>query len=322
MKTIGREQQHLKLILSESKEQTACSMEAIAFGKGSLSLLISATALVDVYGELSVNEWNGVRKPQLLLQDISVPQTQLFDWRGAKDFEKRWTEVASRSLSIHSSSGAEKTKKSTVGVVVFNEAEKSQLPSSFTMLGCSIWLAGTSGNVQPLNSFARDTTFALCRDIIYYYLPSSLKSLQISLSQASGVERIYTLFHDSDPAQNTSIPSRELFKSVYGTIQQKPNIDMNSLSVSFSKRSGLTPSMIRFILDVFEELGLIAQSGQKYSCTLTPQKRELSSSLQYQQRLQRQEVEQTLLYGSAQDLSQWILQQTDKPQKPSIEAYA
>jgi single-stranded-DNA-specific exonuclease len=80
--------------------------------------------------------------------------------------------------------------------------------------------------------------------------------------------------------------------------------------------------MIRFILDVFEELGLIAQSGQKYSCTLTPQKRELSSSLQYQQRLRRQEVEQTLLYGSAQELSRWILPQAANPQKASIEAYA
>jgi single-stranded-DNA-specific exonuclease len=97
---------------------------------------------------------------------------------------------------------------------------------------------------------------------------------------------------------------------------------MNSLSVSFSKRSGLTPAMIRFILDVFEELGLIAQEDQKYSCTLSPQKRELSTSNHYQQRLQRQEVEQTLLYGSARDLSRWILPQIVAQQKASIEAYA
>jgi single-stranded-DNA-specific exonuclease len=142
------------------------------------------------------------------------------------------------------------------------------------------------------------------------------------LSLATGVERIYTLFHDSDPTQNTAIPGRDLFKSVYGTIQQKPQIDLNSLSVSFSKRSGLTPAMIRFILDVFEELGLIAQEGQKYSCTLSPQKRELSTSIQYQQRQQRQEVEQTLLYGSAQDLSRWMLSQISVLPDASIEAYA
>jgi ssDNA-specific exonuclease RecJ len=44
--------------------------------------------------------------------------------------------------------------------------------------------------------------------------------------------------------------------------------------------------------------------------------------MQYQQRLQLQEVEQTLLYGSAQELSRWILPQAANPQKASIEAYA
>jgi single-stranded-DNA-specific exonuclease len=322
MKTMGREQQHLKLMLTESKEEAACSIEAIAFGKGTLSMLISATAQVDVYGELSVNEWNGKRKPQLMMQDIQVQQSQLFDWRGTKDFEKKWTEVASRSLTIHSAAGADKTKKSTVAVVVFDELQKSKLPQALTMLGCSIWLAGASGNVLPLNSFARDSIFAQCKDIIYYFLPSSLMPLRLSLSHAAGVERIYTLFHDPDPTQHTAIPGRDLFKSVYGTIQQKPNIDMNSLSVSFSKRSGLTPPMIRFILDVFEELGLIAQVAQKYTCTSSPQKRELSSSERYQQRLQRQEVEQTLLYSSAQDLSRWMLSQIAALHKTSIEALA
>lgn len=319
IKTMGREQQHLKLLLSESREEATCSIEAIAFNKGTLSMLISHTAEVDVYGELSVNEWNGKRKPQLMMQDIQVPHAQLFDWRGTKDFEKKWTEVASRSLAVHSASGADKVKKGTVGIVVFDEAEKGKLPQDLTMLGCSIWLAGPLGDLQPLNSFARDTPFTQCKDIIYYYLPASLKPLRLSLSLLTGVERIYTLFHDSDPTQNTAIPGRDLFKSVYGTIQQKPNIDMNSLSVSFSKRSGLTPQMIRFILDVFEELGLIAQLGQKYSCTVSPEKRELSSSIQYQHRVQRQEVEQTLLYSSAQDLSRWLLPQlADLKKNPSV----
>ncbi|QGQ95427.1 single-stranded-DNA-specific exonuclease RecJ [Paenibacillus psychroresistens] len=322
MKTMGREQQHLKLVLIESKGEAACSIEAIAFGKGTLSMLISSTAQVDVYGELSVNEWNGKRKPQLMMQDIQVQQSQLFDWRGTKDFEKRWTEVASRSLTAQSSAGMDKTKKSTVAIVVFDEAEKAKLPQALTMLGCSIWLADSSGNIQPLNSFARDSIYAQCKDVIYYFLPSSLKPLRISLSLATSAERIYTLFHDSDPTQHTAIPGRDLFKSVYGTIQQKPNMDMNSLSVSFSKRSGLTPPMIRFILDVFEELGLIEQIGQRYTCTLAPQKRELSTSERYQMRLQRQEVEQTLLYSSALDLSRWMLPQLAALLKDSIEAYA
>jgi single-stranded-DNA-specific exonuclease len=145
--------------------------------------------------------------------------------------------------------------------------------------------------------------------------------LQQSLSQSVSAERIYALFHDPSPPANTEIPARDLFKSVYATIQQKPNLDMNKLTVSFSKRSGLTPAMIRFILDVFEELGFIARDGQRYYCTPSPQKRELSTSLQYQQRLHRQAVEETLLYGSAQELSQWILPLVGNKIQASLEAY-
>jgi single-stranded-DNA-specific exonuclease len=321
MKTMGRDQQHLKLILTESTAETTCTIEAVAFNKATLSKLISTTAVVDVYGELSVNEWNGSRKPQLMLQDIRVSKPQLFDWRGAKDTEKKWTEVAAHSLSQRTS-GTEKAIKSTVGVIIFDEAQKSLLPPSLTMLGCSLWLADISGGVKPLNTYARETEFAFCQDLIYYFLPFSLQPLQISLSLAVGAERVYALFQDSNPTQHTAIPGRDLFKSVYGTIQQRPSIDMNTLSVSFSKRSGLTPAMIRFILDVFEELGLIAREGQSYSCTPSPQKRELSSSIQYQQRLQRQEVEQTLLYSSAQDLSQWVLPQIAVLPKGSVKAFA
>jgi single-stranded-DNA-specific exonuclease len=206
-------------------------------------------------------------------------------------------------------------------VVVFSAAEKAILPTTLTMLGCSIWFAPPAGSLQPLNSFAREISFNQIQDIIYYFLPASLQPLQNSLSQAVGAERIYAFFHDPSPPANTEIPARDLFKSVYATIQKKPNLDMNSLSVSFSKRSGLTPAMIRFILDVFEELGFIARNGPNYYCTASPQKRELSSSLQFQRRLHRQSVEETLLYCSAQELSQWILPQVGIKIQASSGAY-
>ncbi|MDB5053421.1 MAG: single-stranded exonuclease RecJ [Bacilli bacterium] len=319
LKTIGRDHQHLKLALTEV--QHAKTMDAIAFGRGTLAALISPTARVDVFGEMNVNEWNGVRKPQLLIQDICVPQPQVFDWRGVKDFEKKWTDMVSNRLS-RTLALTGKPSKDAVGVVVFNKAEKALLPAALTMLGCSLWLVESSGVPQPLNSFARETSFAQIRDLIYYFLPAGLMPMQIALAHAVEVERLYVLLNDPSPLQNTAIPARDLFKSVYAAIQRQPDMDMNSLSVSFSKRSGLTPVMIRFILDVFEELGFIARNGQRYQCTLTPQKRELSTSVLYQQRLQRQEVEQTLLYCSANELSSWILPQIVKEMEASVEAFA
>jgi single-stranded-DNA-specific exonuclease len=35
-------------------------------------------------GSLNINEWNGFRKPQLIIQDVAVEDVQVFDYRGGK----------------------------------------------------------------------------------------------------------------------------------------------------------------------------------------------------------------------------------------------
>lgn len=77
-RTMGREKRHLKLVLEQDGQQ----LETVAFGKGALAEFLLPGSVIDVMGELSINEWNGMRKPQLMLQDIHVPQVQVFDLRG------------------------------------------------------------------------------------------------------------------------------------------------------------------------------------------------------------------------------------------------
>ncbi|WP_396129519.1 single-stranded-DNA-specific exonuclease RecJ [Exiguobacterium mexicanum] len=80
IRQIGRDNTHLKVQLAGDKRE----LDGIGFGFGHVVSEISKMAHVSVMGSLQVNEWNGMRKPQLMIQDIRVDGFQVFDYRGKK----------------------------------------------------------------------------------------------------------------------------------------------------------------------------------------------------------------------------------------------
>ena len=83
IRKIGSEQNHLKLTL----EQGGITLDGVGFGLGSGSDHISPVSKISVIGELSINEWNNRKKPQIFLQDLTVGSWQLFDYRGGKKID-------------------------------------------------------------------------------------------------------------------------------------------------------------------------------------------------------------------------------------------
>ena len=81
IRQIGRDNTHLKVQLAGDKRE----LDGIGFGFGHVVSEISKMANVSVMGSLQVNEWNGMRKPQLMIQDIRVDGFQVFDYRGKKN---------------------------------------------------------------------------------------------------------------------------------------------------------------------------------------------------------------------------------------------
>jgi single-stranded-DNA-specific exonuclease len=65
-RTIGKESKHLKLSLGSGRRL----LDGIGFGMGLLAEGLQPGRTIDAVGELSVNEWNGQRKPQLQLHDL------------------------------------------------------------------------------------------------------------------------------------------------------------------------------------------------------------------------------------------------------------
>ncbi|TCZ75111.1 single-stranded-DNA-specific exonuclease RecJ, partial [Paenibacillus albiflavus] len=106
IRTMGKESQHLKLALSQAKDEVSCAIEGVAFSKGNLSPWMTVGASIEALAELSVNEWNGVRKPQLLLRDMKIPHLQLFDWRGATRAEEKLATLVAVANSAPPEAGA------------------------------------------------------------------------------------------------------------------------------------------------------------------------------------------------------------------------
>jgi len=65
-RVLGKDARHLKLALGSKRGQ----LDAIGFGMGPYADKLQLGKRIEVIGELSINEWNGMRKPQLQLYDL------------------------------------------------------------------------------------------------------------------------------------------------------------------------------------------------------------------------------------------------------------
>ena len=75
----------MKLELTDGEQ----SLDAIGFGLGHIADQLTPGVKLSVVGDLQVNEWNGNKKPQLLIGDIKSDEWQLFDLRGVRE-PSRW----------------------------------------------------------------------------------------------------------------------------------------------------------------------------------------------------------------------------------------
>jgi single-stranded-DNA-specific exonuclease len=304
IRTMGKEKQHLKLGLSQAKDEVSCSVEAVGFGKGRLAALIAPSAKVDVLGELSINEWNGVRKPQIIMQDLRIPHTQVFDWRGTGQLHLKLAALVSNL-----SAGPAAPLRSP-GIVLFDEADEALYQALAVQVGHQVpyWIVQDTGHVRPANEAANGVAFDELQDVILYTLPRRIDSLKSVLQQATGMMRCYPVFAELGQDSGNTLPSRDMFKMLYGTLQKEKALQLQDtrMMTSFSKRSGLSLGMIHFILSVFEELEFVVKHDNMVTLSATPAKRDLTTSRLYQHRLHRQEVEAIVMYSSAKELEQWI----------------
>jgi single-stranded-DNA-specific exonuclease len=298
VRVMGKERQHLKLVVSGDGEH-AHALDALLFKRGELVSEISETSRIELLGELSVNEWNGRRRPQIIVQDLQVAEMQVFDWRGGSPDDRlaAWLKIP----------GGRKR-----AAVVFAAEHKRAAEAVMRREGIAapLWTVSRDGVPTPLpgsESGAGDDWSSVA-DLFLYSLPDELRKLGALIRRGSGLERIYAVLAPPSERGVTAVPSRESFKRAYAALLKIGSwrADDRSFRTNLSRHLGLHESAVRMIVEVFLELGFLNAADGMIRTVPSPARKELNASARYRAALAAQESENVLLYSSAAELTDWM----------------
>jgi single-stranded-DNA-specific exonuclease len=272
---IGSDQNHLKITL----EKKGFILDTIGFGLGRLYDEVSPTSSISVIGELSINEWNNIQKPQLFLQDMAVEHWQLFDWRGNN-----------RAGQLFKNLNLTDTK-----FIVFNQEYQDTF---------SKWLSQDSITYISNEEEARIVDLHEKNVVLLDFPPS--KEIVNNLLYGKRPGRIYPHFYKKDSAFFNTMPTREHFKWYYAFLAKKAPFDLKRFGDDLAKHRGWSKETIDFMSQVFFELDFATINNGLISLEKIAPKRDLTESKTYQQRQAQFTLEKELLYSSFNQLKDWF----------------
>lgn len=288
LRKIGRDDSHIKCSITSNGH----SVDSIGFSLAPISEQITSSAKAHIIGELSINEWNGNRKPQIVLKDIAVYHRQLFDWRGIRDKEVKWQELAKQSGSY---------------TLVFSSEAHTKLSTYRSQLE-HLQLLDAS-DLEVLRHSLPD--LLNCQTLILFDLPKKKESLQLVLQEATQLQRIYVLFGDPNLTfDKIEFPHRDQFKRLYQVFHQYPQIQISQLD-ALAKKLEWKRAKLDLMLTIFVELGFIEALEECYKLDPIPKKVPLEQSQLYNSWKEEAELATELLLSSQEQLhqimNQWMV---------------
>ncbi|MGF6948287.1 single-stranded-DNA-specific exonuclease [Neobacillus sp. B4I6] len=283
IRKIGSEQNHLKVLVNDS----GANLDGVGFGLGPLVDHISPASKISLIGELSVNEWNNIRKPQIFIHDIAVESWQLFDYRGQK-----------RINSLSNAVPADNRK-----FIIFNQEHLEKINPN--IIDETIFIK----DVEDAKSFDGNKA-----NIVLVDFPSSKEILKV-LFKGKQPARIYAYFYKESSDFFSTVPTRDHFKWFYAFLLKKGPIDLKRHGGDLAKHRGWSQETINFMSKVFSDLDFVTINNGFITLNTGAQKRDLTDSRTYQIKQAQYELERELLFSSFQDLKAWF----DQVIKESVE---
>ncbi|MBD8032086.1 MULTISPECIES: single-stranded-DNA-specific exonuclease RecJ [Solibacillus] len=271
LRKIGSAENHLKMELEDAYH----SLDAIGFNKGYLHEEISYGIALSLVGDLQINEWQGNKKPQFMVQDVRIDEWQLYDYRG-KSQTSNW--VAKVNI--------EKTD-----FIAFTKQTKDHFEQAIPKE-----IIHLTDEVNPLT---------LRKNIVLLDLPGNFSLLEKLLHKVQ-IERIYAHFHTDQSAYMNGMPTRDHFKWYYGFLKKRPAFNLNEHIEKLSQHIGLNMEVIKFMTTVFFELGFVTIENGLTTVNENVPKQALSEAPSYKMRTQQIELEQKLVYATYSELKQWF----------------
>ncbi len=270
LRRIGSDSNHLKLQFAGAERP----LDGIAFRMGHLFEEITPQAKLSAVGTLSVNEWNGRVKPQLMIADLAVKDWQLFDWRSVKP-----TRLIERMGELPA------TK---MVPVAFQSETKKRLELESTIFDAH----------DPLPNI--DGAYLVLLD-----LPDDRSGLQKLFKGVGTPSRIYVVFSEEEEAFFQTNPNRDQFKWYYAFLKKRGTF-LTSDMAKLEKHKGWSAHTVQFMTQVFSELGFVEIEEGQIVTVEFPEKKGLEHSNSYRQKQEQAWLENEFLYASYHQLKEWF----------------
>ncbi|MBS7344449.1 MAG: single-stranded-DNA-specific exonuclease C-terminal domain-containing protein, partial [Caryophanon sp.] len=271
MKKIGAGQNHLKLEITDGTQ----SIEAVSFNNGHLADELTYGVNVSFVGDVSINEWQGRKKPQFKVTDVQSGEWQLFDIRGIRQ-PSRWLQ---------------QVPVDDVQFVAFSDATVSYYGS---LIQKPIYVVDEARDHILPNGY-----------IVLLDLPQNVQKLQALLLEKKPA-RIYAHFFVQDSEYFNGMPTREQFAWFFKLLKQHPNLNWREHFPKISTQFGIPQEILKFMTKVFFELKFVRINKGLISVEPTPQKSALTDAPAYKERQARMDMEQLLVYAPYAQLKDWL----------------
>ncbi|WHY76313.1 single-stranded-DNA-specific exonuclease RecJ [Neobacillus sp. WH10] len=274
MRKIGSQQNHLKVLVNEG----GANLDGVGFGLGALADQISPASKISLIGELSINEWNNIRKPQIFIHDIKVESWQLFDYRGQKRINSMANTVPTENRKL----------------IIFNKEHLEKI----------------NDDLKAETIFIRDIEEARAFDcnkanIVLVDFPPSIEILKVLL-EGRQPSRIYAYFYKESSDFFSTVPTRDHFKWYYAYLLKKGPVDLKRHGDVIAKYRGWSQETIIFMSKVFSELDFVTINNGFITLNNQAQKRDLTDSRTYQTKQAQYALERDILFSSFQELKGWF----------------
>lgn len=270
VRKIGAAKNHMKLELAEGN----LSLDAIGFGLGHIADQLTPGVELSVTGDLQVNEWNGNKKPQLLIGDIKSDEWQLFDLRGVRE-AARWLPSIPPQNTLF---------------VAFHEQTVAHFQSSMKGIAISLFGQGTVANLDNL---------------VLLDIPDEERQLE-ELIASVNPDRIYAHFHTMESRYFDGLPGRDQFGWYYSFLKKRGGFDIVNNGEQLTKHKAWKKDTVYFMSKVFSELGFVKIKDGFVSVMETVGKKDLTEAPSYKERERQIELEKRLLYAPYIELKQWF----------------
>ncbi|AOZ91878.1 single-stranded-DNA-specific exonuclease RecJ [Paenibacillus crassostreae] len=294
---MGRDQKHLRLTMQQGHSR----LEAVAFGQGDLAELLTVGASMDVIGELTINEWNGSRKLQLMLHDLRISEPQIFDLREVLDVEENLKRFLHLFGSRHRSDNI--NIAAICGEQTLNCARNH-------LNELSLWGYDKNGEIVAKNAIAIHDDIDGITTLFVLELPRTPEQLQKMMSGFKSLHNIILLYDVKRHVKGKlQVPDRDLFKNLYIMLIRLCSEPVSEKTVldRISQQASVSIRMLSKMMDVFEELSFIERSNDMISLISAPSKKDLEQSSHFRELIELAEMEQKLVDANTVQLTDWML---------------